>query len=128
MIRNYRTALWSAALIGLLAMPVGALAQQKTVKQCNEEWTANKASIQASAPRRTKSIRKRLAAGQQFEQDTTRGGGHGTARRYRRYAQDGDGWRSGWRSSRAYFGIAGEDGYGKSPRRGRQIGRVGLRD
>jgi hypothetical protein len=53
MIRNYRTALWSAALIGLLAMPVGALAQQKTVKQCNEEWTANKASIQASGKKKS---------------------------------------------------------------------------
>jgi hypothetical protein len=53
MIRNYRIPLWSAALIGLLAMPVGALAQQKTVKQCNEEWTANKASIQASGKKKS---------------------------------------------------------------------------
>jgi hypothetical protein len=36
----------SAALIALASVP--AVAQQKTVKQCNDEWTANKASIQAS--------------------------------------------------------------------------------
>jgi hypothetical protein len=36
----------SAAMLGLAS--VMAVAQQKTVKQCNEEWTANKAGIQAS--------------------------------------------------------------------------------
>jgi hypothetical protein len=35
-----------AALIGVLIFP--AYGQQKTVKQCSEEWTANKAAIQAS--------------------------------------------------------------------------------
>jgi hypothetical protein len=38
----------SAALIGLALASAPALAQQKTAKQCNEEWTANKASIHAS--------------------------------------------------------------------------------
>jgi hypothetical protein len=36
----------SAVMLALGSVP--AAAQQKTVKQCNEEWTANKASIQAS--------------------------------------------------------------------------------
>ena len=36
----------SAAALVMAALP--ASAQQKTVKQCNAEWTANKASIQAS--------------------------------------------------------------------------------
>jgi hypothetical protein len=40
--------LLSAALVGLLAFSQSAVAQQKTVKQCNEEWTAGKAAIQAS--------------------------------------------------------------------------------
>jgi hypothetical protein len=37
-----------AALVGLLALSQSAVAQQKTVKQCNDEWTADKAAIQAS--------------------------------------------------------------------------------
>ena len=37
-----------AALVGLLALSQSAVAQQKTVKQCNDEWTAGKAAIQAS--------------------------------------------------------------------------------
>jgi hypothetical protein len=37
-----------AALVGLLALSQSAVAQQKTVKQCNDEWTANKPAIQAS--------------------------------------------------------------------------------
>jgi hypothetical protein len=37
-----------AALIGLMALSQSAVAQQKTVKQCNDEWAANKAAIQAS--------------------------------------------------------------------------------
>jgi hypothetical protein len=37
-----------AALVGLLAWSQSAIAQQKTVRQCNDEWSANKASIQAS--------------------------------------------------------------------------------
>lgn len=36
-----------AALMGL-ALSHPASAQQKTAKQCNDEWSANKASIQAS--------------------------------------------------------------------------------
>jgi hypothetical protein len=37
-----------AALVGLLTLSQSALAQQKTTKQCNDEWTAGKAAIQAS--------------------------------------------------------------------------------
>ena len=37
-----------AALVGLLALSQSAFAQQKTVKQCSDEWTAGKAAIQAS--------------------------------------------------------------------------------
>jgi len=37
-----------ATVIGLALCSAPALAQQKTAKQCNEEWTANKASIHAS--------------------------------------------------------------------------------
>jgi hypothetical protein len=36
-----------AALVGLLALSQSAIAEQKTAKQCNDDWTANKASIQA---------------------------------------------------------------------------------
>src|SRR5262249_6839175 len=36
----------AAAMLGLASVP--AAAQQKTAKQCNDEWTANKAGIQAS--------------------------------------------------------------------------------
>jgi hypothetical protein len=45
------TAAVGAALLGLLALSP-AHAQQKTAKQCNDEWTANKASIQASGKTR----------------------------------------------------------------------------
>src|SRR5262249_47813098 len=37
-----------AALIGLLALSQSALAEQRTARQCNDDWSANKASIQAS--------------------------------------------------------------------------------
>jgi hypothetical protein len=37
-----------AAVVGLLALSQAAIAQQKTAKQCNDEWAANKPSIQAS--------------------------------------------------------------------------------
>ena len=37
-----------AALVGLLALSQSAVAQQKTAKQCNDEWSADKAAIQAS--------------------------------------------------------------------------------
>ena len=36
----------AVAMLGLASVP--AAAQQKTAKQCNDEWTANKAAIQAS--------------------------------------------------------------------------------
>src|SRR5947199_5789188 len=42
----------SAAILGFAS--VSAAAQQKTAQQCNDEWTANKASIQASG--KTKKI------------------------------------------------------------------------
>jgi hypothetical protein len=37
-----------AALVGLLALSQSAIAEPKTATQCNSDWTANKASIQAS--------------------------------------------------------------------------------
>jgi hypothetical protein len=43
---------WCAVVVGLLAAPGSLWAQQKTVKECNEEWTANKAAIQASGKRK----------------------------------------------------------------------------
>ncbi len=44
--RCFAVLVCSAAMLGLVSLPVGA--QQKTVKQCDDEWTANKATIQAS--------------------------------------------------------------------------------
>ena len=44
--RQFVALVCSAAVLALAS--VSAAAQQKTVKQCNDEWTANKASIQAS--------------------------------------------------------------------------------
>ncbi len=41
-----------AALVGLLAMSQAAFAQQKTAKQCNDEWIAGQAGIQASGKTR----------------------------------------------------------------------------
>jgi hypothetical protein len=43
---------WCAVVVGLIAAPGSVWAQQKTVKQCNEEWTANKTAIQASGKRK----------------------------------------------------------------------------
>jgi hypothetical protein len=37
-----------AAVVGLLALSQSAIAQQKTAKQCNDEWAANKPAIQAN--------------------------------------------------------------------------------
>ena len=37
-----------AALVGLLALSQSAIAEQKTARQCNDDWGANKTSIQAS--------------------------------------------------------------------------------
>jgi hypothetical protein len=44
--RRFAVLVCSAVMLGLALVP--AAAQQKTAKQCNEEWTANKATIQAS--------------------------------------------------------------------------------
>jgi hypothetical protein len=44
--RRFVVLICSAAMLGLASVP--AAAQQKTAKQCNDEWTANKATIQAS--------------------------------------------------------------------------------
>jgi hypothetical protein len=52
MSQNYRNIVWSVALVGLLALSGTAFAQQKTVKQCNEEWKANKTAIQASGKKK----------------------------------------------------------------------------
>jgi len=37
-----------AAALGAMALSPAAFAQQKTAKQCNDEWAADKAAIQAS--------------------------------------------------------------------------------
>src|SRR5262249_30376399 len=37
-----------AAVVGLLALSQSAIAEQNTARQCNDDWSANKASIQAS--------------------------------------------------------------------------------
>jgi len=44
--RRFVVLVCSAVMLGLAWSP--AAAQQKTVKQCDDEWTANKAAIQAS--------------------------------------------------------------------------------
>lgn len=44
--RRFAVLICSAAMLGLASVP--AAAQQKTAKQCNDEWTANKATIQSS--------------------------------------------------------------------------------
>jgi hypothetical protein len=44
--------LCSTALAALLFIAAPALAQQKTAKQCNAEWTANKAQLQASGKKK----------------------------------------------------------------------------
>jgi hypothetical protein len=43
---------WCVVVAGLLAAPGIAFAQQKTAKECNDEWTTNKAAIQASGKRK----------------------------------------------------------------------------
>jgi hypothetical protein len=45
--RTFTTAV-CAALVGLVALSQSALAQQRTAKQCNDEWAADKAAIRAS--------------------------------------------------------------------------------
>jgi hypothetical protein len=42
------TAVLCAASLAFVALSPSAVAQQKTAKQCNDEWTADKAAIQAS--------------------------------------------------------------------------------
>jgi hypothetical protein len=42
----------SAALIVCFALAAPAAAQQKTAKECNDQWTANKATIQASGKKK----------------------------------------------------------------------------
>ncbi len=42
----------SAALIVCFALVTPAAAQQKTAKECNDQWTANKATIQASGKKK----------------------------------------------------------------------------
>ena len=44
--RRFVALICTAAMLGLASVP--AAAQQKTAKQCNDEWAANKATIQAS--------------------------------------------------------------------------------
>ena len=46
--RTALVALMCSALIGIVASPPPALAQQKTVKVCRDEWQANKAANQAA--------------------------------------------------------------------------------
>ena len=50
--RSTFTAPLCAAVVGLLALSQGALAQQKTVKQCNDEWVASQAAIEAGGKSR----------------------------------------------------------------------------
>src|ERR1700689_5953403 len=45
--RNWLALATGAALVGLVALPVSTLAQQKTAKACEDEWRANKADNQA---------------------------------------------------------------------------------
>jgi hypothetical protein len=45
--RDWLALATGAALVGLVALPVSVLAQQKTVKACEDEWRANKADNQA---------------------------------------------------------------------------------
>jgi len=52
MTRRSLSILCSAALAAVLILSAPALAQQKTAKQCNDEWTANKAELQASGKKK----------------------------------------------------------------------------
>jgi hypothetical protein len=45
--RNWLTLATGMVLVGLIALPVPVVAQQKTVKACEDEWRANKADNQA---------------------------------------------------------------------------------
>jgi hypothetical protein len=46
--RKIFTAALCAASLGLVALSPPAVAQQKTTRQCNDEWAADRAAIQAS--------------------------------------------------------------------------------
>jgi len=46
--RRIFTAVFCAASVSLMALVQPAIAQQKTAKQCNDEWAADRAAIQAS--------------------------------------------------------------------------------
>jgi hypothetical protein len=52
MIRSYRTPLLAVALAGFIALPPTAMAAQKTAKQCDAEWTANKSQLQAAGTKK----------------------------------------------------------------------------
>src|SRR5258708_39717189 len=46
--KTFFTAVLCAASLGLMTLAQPALAQQKTAKQCNDDWAADRAAIQAS--------------------------------------------------------------------------------
>jgi hypothetical protein len=48
MMRTHFGLVASAALVAVLAWSPPVVAQQKTVRQCREEWAANKAAVAAS--------------------------------------------------------------------------------
>ena len=68
-----------AALVGLLALSQSAVAQQKTAKQCNDEWTADKAAIQASGKTKRR-IRGRVSRRAGGRARSGGAGGHGPIR------------------------------------------------
>jgi hypothetical protein len=45
---QWRSLMCCGALVAVLALPAAVQAQQKSVRQCNAEWTANRAALQAS--------------------------------------------------------------------------------
>ncbi|HYC14998.1 MAG TPA: hypothetical protein VEC75_12155, partial [Stellaceae bacterium] len=58
MMRKYLAGLVYLALIGLVALPTAALAQQKTSKECNDEYAANKDAIKASGKKKSDFIKE----------------------------------------------------------------------
>jgi hypothetical protein len=71
-----------ATFLGLLALAQSATAEPKTASQCNADWAANKASIQASGqtrrafvagPRRSDRGASTRGAGQKPVRDRSRG-------------------------------------------------------
>src|SRR5690348_12208720 len=50
--RRSLSILCSAMLAGAVVFSAPALAQQKTAKQCNDEWTANKTALQESGKKK----------------------------------------------------------------------------